>query len=346
MAALVLGACLIHTTAAAGAVAAESAGPRVLSVKLDPPAIVGRPAELQVTARSGTAPASGLVVRFGREDSFGLSACVVSSSGAPRPPDPFAPGSKVRFAVPHTFHRRGAQGVLIRLDAGDCALPGPSAFQPLIVTPTRPGEPAVPPTVLGPQLPGPGVPPIPGADDLPPTGVVPALATPTIPRLSAAPGQRCPGAGGRVGRSAPAMRAARASVLCLLNAQRRRHGLRRLRASAQLTRAATRHSRAMVLRRFFAHVAPAGPSLVSRVRRARYLAGAAGWNLGENIGYGRWPNGTPRSMVRSWMRSSGHRAVILRPGYRSVGVGIVRGVPGRPRARGATYTADFGVRRG
>ena len=132
---------------------------------------------------------------------------------------------------------------------------------------------------------------------------------------------------------------------CLLNVQRGRHGLRRLRASARLGRAAARHSRAMVFGRFFAHVGPAEPGLVARVRGARYLAGAAGWNLGENIGYGRWPNGTPRSMVRSWMGSSGHRAVILRPGYRSVGIGIVRGVPGRPRARGATYTADFGVRR-
>ncbi len=246
----------------------------------------------------------------------------------------------MRFAVPHTFRRTGAQGVLVRLDAGGCALPGPSAFQPLIVTPTRPGEPAVPPTVLAPQLPGPGLPPIPGADDLPPTGAVPALTAPRVAR-----GQACPGAGGRVGRSSAALRAARTSLLCLLNAQRRRYGLRRLRANARLGRAATKHSRAMVFRRFFAHVAPAEPGLVARVRRARYLAGAAGWNLGENIGYGRWPNGTPRSMVRSWMRSSGHRAVILRPGYRSVGIGIVRGVPGRPRARGATYTADFGVRR-
>lgn len=317
----------------------------MLSVKLDPPAIVGRPAELQVLAMAGKAPVSGLVVRFGRKDSFGLSACLASSSGARRPPDPFAPGSKVRFAVPHIFRRAGAQGVLVRLDAGGCAVPGPSAFQPLIVTPTRPGERVVPPTILDAPLPGPGVPPIPGADDLPPTGVVPALAPPAVPPAGAARGQRCPGASRRVGRSARSLSAARTSLLCLLNAQRRRHGLRPLRASAQLGRAATGHSRAMVLKRFFAHVAPAGLSPAARVRRnTRYLVGAGSWTIGENIGYGHGRYGTPTGMVRAWMRSSPHKANILHPGFSAVGIGIVRGEPGRG-SRGATYTTDFGSRR-
>jgi uncharacterized protein YkwD len=333
MAALVLGVGLTAiTTMASDAMSAESASPRVLSVELDPPAIVGRPAELRVTAMAGKAPVSGVAVRFGREESFGLSACLAGSSGAPRPPDPFAPGSRVRFAVPHTFRRTGPRGLLVRVDAGGCGAPGASVFQPLIVTPTRPGEPVVPPTVLPAPLPGPGVPPVPGADDLPPS---PGSAR----RL------RCPGGSARVGRSDRSLRAARRSVLCLLNVQRRRHGLRRLRASAELRRAATAHSHAMVVKRFFGHVAPAGPSLVARVRRAHYLDGAGAWTVGENIGYGRWPNGTPASMVRSWMRSTAHRANILRRGFSSVGIGIVRGVPGNPRAKGATYTTDFGARR-
>ena len=122
-------------------------------------------------------------------------------------------------------------------------------------------------------------------------------------------------------------------------------GLRRLRANAQLRRAATAHSRAMVRRRFFGHVAPAGPSLVARVRSTRYLVGARGWTIGENIGYGRWPHATPLGMVRSWMRSSGHRANILRRAFRSVGIGIARGIPGR-RARVAPPTpTDFATRR-
>ena len=338
--------CLTAVTATASdTLGGESAGPRVLSVTLDPPAVVGRPAELRVTAMAGKDPVSGLVVRFGRADSFGLSACLASSSGVRRPPDPFAPGSKVRFAVPHTFRRPGPQAVLIRLDAGGCGVPGPSAFQPLIVTPTRPGERPVPPTLLNSPLPGPGVPPVPGADDLPPTGVLPAQAAPALPSAGPTRSARCPGASRGVGRSARSLRAARKSVLCLLNAQRRRHGLRRLRGNAQLTRAATGHSRAMVLKRFFAHVAPAGLSPAARVRRnTRYLVGAERWTIGENIGYGHGHYGTPAGMIRAWMRSSSHRANILRPVFRSVGIGIVRGEPGRPGSRGATYTTDFGVR--
>src|SRR4051794_29537775 len=143
------------------AMAAQSASPRVLSVKLDPAAIVGRPAELRVLALAGTAPVSGLVVGFGREDSFGLSACLIRSAAAGRPADPFAPGSEVTFAVPHVFRGAGAREVLVRLDAGGCAAPGPGTFQPLMVTPTGPGERIVPPTVLDVPLPGPGVPRIP-----------------------------------------------------------------------------------------------------------------------------------------------------------------------------------------
>jgi uncharacterized protein YkwD len=344
-AALLLGTCLTSVMATApDALGAESASLRVLSVKLDPPAIVGRPAELRVLALAGKAPVSGLVVRFGREDSFGLSACLVSSSGTRRPAGPFAPGSTVTFAVPHVFRGAGAREVLVRLDAGGCAAPGPSTFQPLIVTATRPGERIVPPTVLDVPLPGPGVPPLPGADLLPPTGLAPGPLL-GVPSAGAARGPRCPGANQPVGRSARSVRAARKALLCLLNAQRQRQRLRPLRANAQLGRAATGHSRAMVLRRFFSHWEPNGPSLVARVRRAHYLAGARGWTIGENIGYGRGRPGAPAGMVRSWMRSSGHRANILYPGFRAVGLGIVGGVPGRQHSRGATYTTDFGVRR-
>jgi uncharacterized protein YkwD len=344
-AALLLGVCLTSVMATApDALGAASPSPRVLSVKLDPPAVVGRPAELRVLAVAGEAPVSGLVVRFGRGDSFGLSACLVSSSGTPRPGDPFAPGSKVSFAVPHIFRRAGAREVLVRLDPGGCVAPGPSAFQPLLVTPTRPGERVVPPTVLDVPLPGPGVPPIPGADQLPSTGV--ALVVPGAPLAGAARGRGCPGASGRLGRSARSVRAARGALLCLLNAERRRRGLRRLRANAMLTSASTKHSRAMVRKRFFSHVEPTGLSLVARVRRTHYLAGAQGWLVGENIGYGRGGPGTPAGMVRSWMHSTSHRTNILHPGFTGVGLGIVRGIPGHPRSRGATYTTDFGVRRG
>ena len=42
---------------------------------------------------------------------------------------------------------------------------------------------------------------------------------------------------------------------------------------------------------------------------------------GENVAMG-YPS--PRSVVRAWMRSAGHRANILNPAFRHVGVGLRR----------------------
>ena len=43
------------------------------------------------------------------------------------------------------------------------------------------------------------------------------------------------------------------------------------------------------------------------------------------------------------MRSSGHRANILKAVYRELGIGIRPGVP-KDATVGATYTTDFGVK--
>ena len=101
----------------------------------------------------------------------------------------------------------------------------------------------------------------------------------------------------------------------------------------------------MVRSSFFSHIEPAGLGLVQRVRRAGYLSGAHRWLLGENIGFGKGPQASPLGMVRAWMGSTGHRANVLAPQFREVGLGIVPGTPGRAGGRGATYTGDFGVRR-
>src|SRR3954447_25358262 len=60
------------------------------------------------------------------------------------------------------------------------------------------------------------------------------------------------------------------AVRCLVNAQRAEHHLSPLRPARARRGAADRHSREMVLRRFFAHVAPGGSTLTDRARRAGY----------------------------------------------------------------------------
>src|SRR4051794_32870334 len=98
------------------------------------------------------------------------------------------------------------------------------------------------------------------------------------------------------------------TTLCLLNAQRRSHGLRKLRTNARLRHAAAGYARLMVASNFFAHEGPDGSTPLSRIRSTRYLDGARAWSIGENLAWGTGSYATPRSIVQSWMHSPGHRA--------------------------------------
>ena len=129
---------------------------------------------------------------------------------------------------------------------------------------------------------------------------------------------------------------AKHAVLCLLNKQRRAHGLRPLRENRKLDKASKRHSRAMVRNHYFDHGDFAG-----RIHKAGYR----GYTLGENIAWGSLRYSTPKSIVDMWMHSAGHRANILRAKFRDIGIGIANGAPERGVHGAATYTTDFGTPR-
>jgi uncharacterized protein YkwD len=137
----------------------------------------------------------------------------------------------------------------------------------------------------------------------------------------------------------------RGAVLCLHNRERAAHGLPSLRENAKLRRAAEGHSGAMVAGRFFAHESPAGADMSDRILRTGYARGQS-WSLGENIAWGTGNLATAAQIQRAWMDSPGHRANILRRQFREIGIGIAIGAPvDAGGLDGATYTADFGVRR-
>jgi uncharacterized protein YkwD len=136
----------------------------------------------------------------------------------------------------------------------------------------------------------------------------------------------------------------RNATLCLLNRQRASHGRRKLRHNARLAKAAKAHARDMVRRGYFAHTAPGGVSFVDRIMRQDYVDPGQGWALGENLAWGSYQLATPRSIVRSWMDSPGHRANVLNPRFREVGIGVVLGAPQPGTRRAATYTTSFGTR--
>jgi uncharacterized protein YkwD len=138
----------------------------------------------------------------------------------------------------------------------------------------------------------------------------------------------------------------RDATLCLMNAERTARGLGRLRANPALARAARAHARQMVRRRFFDHKSPGGSTMMSRIRSTAYVHGVASFTVGENLAWGTGPWATPRAIVRGWMRSRDHRANLLDPEFRDVGIGVAAGAPERLHTgeKGGTYVADFGRR--
>jgi uncharacterized protein YkwD len=138
---------------------------------------------------------------------------------------------------------------------------------------------------------------------------------------------------------------ARIAIRCLVNEQRRRHGLPPVLSSRRLRHAADGLAGDMVRRKFFAHVTPGGSTLNGRVRRTGYLGDAGSWALGETLAWGEARQATAAALVDALMHSPPHRAIILDRRFREIGVGVAFGVPPRgAQAPGATIALDFGRR--
>ena len=123
-----------------------------------------------------------------------------------------------------------------------------------------------------------------------------------------------------------------ASLLQTMNSVRTGHGLAPLRVDVRLLRAARGHSADMLHRQYFAHGSVAGRALAQ---------GARGPVFGEDLAWG--TGVTAQWVVDQWLASPAHRAVMLRPGFRRVGIGISFGtLAGHGGA--AVVTADFAGR--
>jgi uncharacterized protein YkwD len=145
--------------------------------------------------------------------------------------------------------------------------------------------------------------------------------------------------------SAKTLPQAQDAVLCLINQQRARRGLRSLRASAPLTQAAFAHSADMVARQYFAHVSLEGETVRQRVLRTGYFAGNGGGAVEEALACGWMRLATPKSLVTMLMRSSAHQAILLNRGLRDVGIGLALGGPQNVGSSGgATLTLNLARR--
>jgi uncharacterized protein YkwD len=123
-----------------------------------------------------------------------------------------------------------------------------------------------------------------------------------------------------------------ASLLDTINTVRKSHGLATLRVDFHLVRAARGHSADMMRRQYFAHGSLAGRAVA---------AGARGPLFGEDLA---WAQGiTAWWVVNHWLASPSHRAVLLRPGFRRVGIGYAFGTFIGHGGAGVV-TADFAGR--
>lgn len=134
------------------------------------------------------------------------------------------------------------------------------------------------------------------------------------------------------------------SVLKLINAARAEHGLQPVHARTSLCRAARAHSREMVRCGYFSHLSASGESQVARMHRYGYgRSGCSSWSTGEVIAYGGGLLGRPQAIVDGWLQSQVHRALLLDPRWRDIGVGRAYGVF-RGASGVAVYTVDLGRR--
>jgi uncharacterized protein YkwD len=126
-------------------------------------------------------------------------------------------------------------------------------------------------------------------------------------------------------------------VIRLVNTVRVRHHLPRLLTSRRLAHVARLHSADMVSRGLLSHVSSDGTDMFDRVRR-HFPARCAG----ETVAAVHGRRGLAGTVVRLWMASPAHRAVVLDSAFRRLGVGGRRGMLKSSRA---TYvTANFAAR--
>ena len=172
-----------------------------------------------------------------------------------------------------------------------------------------------------------------------------ALAAALLAVAPAAARADCPDAD--LAATPEAVGAVRAAMVCVINERRADAGLAPLRDSNRLDRGATGHSADMVAYDYLAHEAEGRPSLYRRILATGYFDGAADALYSENIGLAPAARATARVLVDAWMVSPSHRANLLHPVFRDIGVGLAFAGPDPvfyPDDPSVVFTTDFGQR--
>jgi uncharacterized protein YkwD len=110
-------------------------------------------------------------------------------------------------------------------------------------------------------------------------------------------------------------------VLREVNVLRANRGMRALSPSSTLSQAAAFHTRSMASAGYFSHTSHDGTPFSKRLTRF-YAARSGVWTVGENLATFGGAAPTAKAVVAAWMASPPHRANLLRPQFREVGIAI------------------------
>jgi uncharacterized protein YkwD len=136
------------------------------------------------------------------------------------------------------------------------------------------------------------------------------------------------------------------ALVAQVNAVRVAHGLVPLRVSPFLGAAANVHSTQMARLGYFSHNSANGSPFSSRIATYYPAQGYRSWTVGENLLWASPDVGAGRAL-KLWLASPPHRANLLNPRWREIGLVAVHanrapGVYGN--APTTIVTADFGAR--
>jgi uncharacterized protein YkwD len=159
-----------------------------------------------------------------------------------------------------------------------------------------------------------------------------SIAAAALAALAVQPADPASAAGSCDAQSSAVETALAAKLVELVNAHRRSLGLRTVRPGAALGRSAVWKARQMARNGYVSHTdLPGRRTLAQRLRSCGF--GGSGW--GEVLAAGqRWPS----AVLRAWLRSASHRAVIEAPWWRYAGAGVARSQSG-----GLYWALDFGA---
>jgi uncharacterized protein YkwD len=129
------------------------------------------------------------------------------------------------------------------------------------------------------------------------------------------------------------------AMYCGINIVRRSYRLSYVRGSGPLNRSTVMKANA-VRRCGFSHT-PCGMSFSFTFRRAGYLPARA---FGENLAWGQGEFGSPVRTLAAWLKSPPHRANLLAPRWRDLGIAFERGAM-FGRGGVALWVMQFGRKR-